>query len=83
MITDEQLYAGLELVENNKAFVLKHPVFGEVKLTRDGEYTQVDFGNTGTSFWCQYVDLDLGALTFWMEANVIGIMDAKDLEVDE
>ena len=83
MITDEQLKAGLERVENNEAFILTHPVFERVTLTRDGEYIQVDFGSTGTSIWCQYVDLDLDAVTFWLEANVIGMMDAKGVEVLE
>ena len=81
MITYEQLDAGLELVDNNEAFILTHPVFGKVTLTRDGEYIQVDFGSTGTSIWCQYVNLDLDALALWMEADIIGMIDAKDLEV--
>lgn len=81
MITYEQLDAGLELVENNEAFTMSHPVFGKVTLTRDGEYTQVDLGDHGASIWCQHVDLSLDALSFWVEAEIIGMIDARDLEV--
>lgn len=83
MITDEQLEAGLERVENGMAFIMTHPVFGRIVLTRDGEYIQVDLGDTGTSIWCQYVDLALDALMLWLEADVIGTIDAKNLEVKE
>ena len=83
MITYEQLEEGLERVEKYELFVLSHPGLGRIVLSRDGEFTQVDLGDHGASIWCQHVDLSLDALSFWVEAEIIGMIDAKDLEVYE
>lgn len=83
MITDKQFEAGLERIENNEAFNLRHPVLGRITLARDGRWIQMDLRDIGASFWCQYVDLTLDTLMLWMEADVIGAIGAKYLEVDE
>lgn len=83
MISYEQLDKGLELVNNGEAFIMTHPVYGTVKLTRDGDWIQVDLC-TEMTLWCTCVDLGMGiedSLVFWLEGLIIGMIDAKGLEV--
>lgn len=84
MISYEQLDKGLELVDNGEAFIMTHPVYGTVRLTRDGEWIQVDLCRSEISIWCSTLDLGMGMedkLMFWLEGQVIGMIDAKGLEV--
>ena len=89
MITEEQLKAGLERVKNDEEFVMILSDLGKVILSSYGEeWIQVEFGKLNASFssarfWCQSVSLDFGAVTFWVETQVIGQINAKDLKVPQ